>query len=365
MKVPVFDLERAKARIEPQLLERWQSILASKAFVLGPEVTEFEEAFAGSLSAEAGCVAVANGTDALTLALSALEVGPEDEVLVPGFTFFASWESIVLAGARPVAVDIDPSTFNIDLAAAEQRLSSRTRGMVVVHLYGQPIDHRAVQEFCDEHGIWFVEDAAQAHGASSHGCAAGTLGRLASWSFYPSKNLGCFGDGGAVTSCDLQLLERVRRLANHGQTGRYYHVEVGTNSRLDALQAAVLNCRLPLLEESNERRARHVAQYNAELDGLDSIVLPVVQGGIVSANHLYTIRTARRDDLIRHLTSSGIGCAVHYPLSVAQQPGADAEDQLEFLPNSMRAASEVLSLPLFPEMTEEEVALVCQAMRAF
>ena len=194
MKVPVFDLSRARAQIEEQLLERWAALLQSTAFVQGPEVTEFESAFAESLGAS-GCVAVANGTDALTLALKALDVAPGDEVLMPAFTFFATYESIVLAGAVPVVVDIDPRTYSIDLEAAASRVSERTVGMVGVHLYGCPVDHQAMDRFCEERSLWWVEDAAQAHGSASHGKPAGRLGRLASWSFYPSKNLGCFGDG--------------------------------------------------------------------------------------------------------------------------------------------------------------------------
>jgi dTDP-4-amino-4,6-dideoxygalactose transaminase len=363
MNVPVFNLQRARERIAEPLAERWHRILEDTAFVGGQEVEEFERAFAGFLGA-AGCVGVGNGTDALTLALRALDLGPEDEVLVPAFTFFATWESVVLAGGRPVAVDIDPETYLLDLEAAARAVGKRTVGMVGVHLYGCPMTIDAVDAFCGEHGLWFVEDAAQAHGASIGGRSVGTLGRLAAWSFYPSKNLGCFGDGGAVTSDDPELLERVRRLANHGQTGRYEHALVGTNSRLDALQAAVLNCRLPLLDDDNRRRGEIVEQYRSRLAKHGLVFQEIPESG-QSAWHLATVRSSERDGLVAWLREGGIGSAIHYPRAIPEQPVLEGTTMAHEVPEASRAGREVVSLPLFPELTDEEVATVCDAVEGF
>jgi dTDP-4-amino-4,6-dideoxygalactose transaminase len=365
MNVPFFDLTRARDAIQQELWSRWHQIVDTTAFVQGPEVKSFESAFAEYVQAP-GCVAVANGTDALVLALRALEVKAGDEVLVPAFTFFATYESVVLAGAIPVLVDIEPDTFAIDLAAAMSRLSSRTVGVVAVHLYGCAVDAAAMDEFCSEHGLWWIEDAAQAHGSSSDGRRAGTLGRLASWSFYPSKNLGCFGDGGAVTSGDVELLERVHLLANHGQTARYRHSMVGTNSRLDALQAAVLNLRLARLDDDNRARAAVVARYREELADVGDLVLPTDSRGAVSANHLFTVRSGRRDELQQFLGDRGIGSAVHYPCALSEQAGVEFEgDPLRLTPEACRAGLEVLSLPLFPEIETDEVSSVIAAVRDF
>jgi len=363
--VPAFDLVRAYRRIAPELATRWQGILETTSFVLGPAVREFEAAFAAYLGA-AGCVGVANGTDALVVALRALDVRPGDEVLVPAFSFFATAEAVVLAGARPIFADVDPQTLNLDARDAEARVTPRTVGVIGVHLYGRPFDADAVAALCARHRLWLVEDAAQAHGAAWRGRRAGTLGRLATWSFYPSKNLGCFGDGGAVTGPDAALLERVRRLANHGQTGRYRHAEVGTNSRLDSLQAAVLLCRLPLLEADNARRRELACKYHGALAGLGDLGLLVDPPGALSVYHQLTVRTRRRSALQEHLAARGIGSSVHYPEPLHRlAPLAPHLAAVPALPHAEAAAEEVLSLPMFPELEDGELAEVGAAVRSF
>ncbi len=369
LRVPVFNLERARDRIEKDLLVRWQDLLANTAFVLGEEVAEFERSFARYVGA-AACVGVGNGTDALTLALKALGIGPGDEVLVPAFTFFATYESVALAGATPVLVDVEPGTLLLDLAAAEASVSERTRALVGVHLYGLPMNGPAVDDFCLEHGILWVEDAAQAHGASIVSAdgqerAAGTLGRAASWSFYPSKNLGCFGDGGAVTSGDPEVVARVRSLANHGQIGRYLHGEIGTNSRLDALQAAVLHCRLALLDEANRSRTSIVKRYREAFNGQPGLTLLDEPAYARSAHHLFVLRSSHRDALQNHLAEAGIGSAVHYPRTVADQPAVAEAHRGQSFPAASRAATEVLALPLFPELEAAEVDAVIEGVLAF
>ena len=366
MSIPILDLSRARQRIAPQLEERWQRVLADTSFVLGPEVKEFEKSFAGYLGA-AGCVAVGNGTDALVIALRALGLQPGDEVIVPAFTFFATAGAVALLGGTPVFADVDPQTLNLDPADAAARITPRTKGILGVHLYGRPFDVDAVLALCERHNLWLLEDAAQAQGALWKGKKVGGFGRLAAWSFYPTKNLGCFGDGGALTGNDPALLERVRLLANHGQTARYHHTLVGTNSRLDSLQAAVLNCRLPLLDADNTRRRELACRYYGGLTGAGDVALLQDREGVTCVYHQMTIRTAHRDALMDHLKNAGIGSSVHYPSPLHRQPAmagiTTARD--EDFPIATAAAREVLCLPIFPELTNEEVETVCAGVRGF
>jgi dTDP-3-amino-3,4,6-trideoxy-alpha-D-glucose transaminase len=386
LQVPILDLGRVRRRIAAPLEERWRRILEQSAFVLGPEVREFERRFAAFLGVEA-CAGVANGTDALVLALRALGVGAGDEVIVPAFSFFATVEAVVLAGGVPVFCDIGAATFNLDPADAAARITPRTRGILGVHLYGRPFDAGAVLELCERHGLWLLEDAAQAHGAIYRGRRVGGLGRLAAWSFYPTKNLGCFGDGGAVTGNDRELVERVRLLANHGQDARYHHLEMGVNSRLDSLQAAVLNCRLPLLEADNARRRELACRYYGGLAGAGDLALPPADPpGSLSVYHQLTVRTAHRDALMRNLAEQGVASAIHYPTPLHRQPalagiaaaranrpdagaaaaaGPPNPANASELPEATAAAAQVLSLPMYAELRDEEVEAVCEAVRGF
>jgi dTDP-4-amino-4,6-dideoxygalactose transaminase len=364
MAVPYLDLGRARERIADEVAERWRRVLAATAFVQGPEVREFEGAFAEFLGA-AGCVGVANGTDALVLCLRALGVKAGDEVIVPAFTFFATAEAVVLAGGVPVFADVDPATLNLDPADAAARVTARTVGVMGVHLYGRPFEVGAIQELCDRHGLWLVEDAAQAHGASLDGRKVGTFG-LAAWSFYPTKNLGAYGDGGAVTGPDAELLAKVRRLANHGCEQRYVHLEVGTNSRLDSLQAAVLNCRLARLDEDNAARRKLACKYQGGLGGVGDLTFPVDRPGAFSVYHQFAVRTARRDELMAHLAARGIGSSIHYPAPLHRQAAmAQLLPDPPSLPAAEAAARELLCLPMFPELTEAEVDEVTAAARRF
>ncbi len=375
LQVPYLDLARARQRIAAPLDERWRRILDDSAFVLGPEVREFERRFAAYLEVPA-TVGVANGTDALLLSLRALGLRPGDEVIVPAFSFFATAEAVLLLGGEPVFADVEPATLNLDPVDAAARVTERTVGILGVHLYGRPFDVEGLLQLCERHGLWLVEDAAQAHGARHAGRRVGSFGRLAAWSFYPTKNLGCFGDGGAVSGSDPELVESVRRLANHGQSSRYHHVEIGVNSRLDSLQAAVLNCRLELLEADNARRRELACRYHGGLAGAGDLVLPADPPGSVSVYHQLTVRTAHRDALMRHLADRGIGSSIHYPSPLHLQPAILARETRAAeaasgrrprpdLPAATAAASQVLCLPMFPELTNEEVAAVCDAVQEF
>ena len=353
--VPVFDLDRALAQIRPELESRWHAILESKHFVGGSEVGAFECAFAGYLGAP-DCVGVGNGTDALVLALKALGAGPGDEVVVPAFTFAATAAAVEWVGALPVFADVEPATLNLDPGRLQAAITERTVGVVGVHLYGQPFAVDRIVDICDGAGLWLIEDAAQAHGARFGERRAGSFGALATWSFYPSKNLGCFGDGGAVTGSNPELVDRVRLLANHGAKSRYRHLVVGINSRLDSFQAAVLNCRLPLLDAKNLRRRQIAARYRqafADLDGLDCL-----QGAERSEAvfHQMTVTTSRRDELQAFLAERGIGSTVHYPMALPEQAAfAGSAGYRSACPVAARAAHEVLCLPMFPELTDVEV----------
>ncbi len=365
MTIPSFDLRRAAAALAEPLAERWAEQVGAAAFIGGPEVERFEAAFASYLGA-GGCVGVANGTDALVVALRSLGLEAGDEVVVPAFTFVATGSAVALAGGVPVFADVEPGTLNLDPASVEERIGPRTVGVIGVHLFGRPFDVEALGALCRRRGLWLVEDAAQAHGARAEGRRVGTFGELACWSFYPTKNLGAFGDAGAVTGGDPELLARVRRVANHGRTEHYRHGELGTNSRLDALQAAVLALRLPRLEEANARRREIAAAYRAALAGRGGIELLADPAGSEPVYHQFTLLAERRDALREHLAGRAIGSAVYYPIPLHRQPalGRFHPEGLE-LPVAERAAERALSLPMFPELTDDEVATVTSALDAF
>jgi dTDP-4-amino-4,6-dideoxygalactose transaminase len=309
-------------------------------------------------------VGVASGTAALELSLRACEIGGGDEVITTAHTFFATAEAISNVGATPVFADIDPATFNLDPDAVESSITPRTRAVIPVHLYGRPADLDALVDICRRHGLRLIEDAAQAHGARSRGRACGTVGDLACFSFYPGKNLGAYGDAGAVTG-DPSLLARIRKLRDHGRSSKYEHDEVGYGERLDALQAAVLGVKLRHLEDWTEARRRHAATYDRLLAG-SSLVTPSQDPRDRHVFHLYVVRSLRRDDLLASLTAAGIGAGVHYPIPLHRQPAYEARGYGDCrLPAAEAAAGEVLSLPLYPELTDEQIGSVVAEVRQF
>ena len=374
--VPLLDLTRQYAALRDEILAAIERVCASQHFILGSEVESLEKelaVFTGA-SAAVGC---ASGTDALWLALTAVGVRPGDEVITTSFSFFASASAIVRAGARPVLADVDPQTLNIDPAQVEKLLRSRAgnvRALLPVHLYGQCADMDALQQVAEEFHVALVEDAAQAVGASWQGRHAGSIGETAAFSFYPSKNLSAYGEAGAVTTRNAEHAERMRRLRNHGSPRRYYHEEFGWNSRLDAIQAAVLRVKLPHVNEWNNRRRQHAANYGRLLSeaGLTSkstgapLIVLSVPPHAHHVFHQYVIRAQRRDDLRHFLTERGIGTEIYYPLPLHLQScfgylGYQEGD----LPESERAAREVLALPMFPELTEEEQRWVVESIADF
>jgi dTDP-4-amino-4,6-dideoxygalactose transaminase len=365
-KIPMVDLAAQHKRLASSLDAAMRHVVETTQFIRGEDCERFEEEFAAYCGAAQAC-GVANGTDAITLALKACGVGPGDEVVTVAATFIGTAEAILLNGARPVFVDIDPHTFTMDPARVEAAITPRTRAILPVHLYGHPADIEAITAVAARHGLPVIEDAAQAHGATLRGRTVGSMGALACFSFYPAKNLGAYGDGGMVTSNDAALLARVRQLANHGAgTHKYDNVVAGTNSRLDTLQAAVLRVKLRHLDEWNQEREERVRAYSAALAGVPGLVLPEAGPGARPAWHLYTVRAADRAGLQSHLREQGVATAVHYPRPLHLQPAlGDARGQEGDLPVSEQLCREALSLPLYPELPLEAVTRIATAVRMF
>jgi dTDP-4-amino-4,6-dideoxygalactose transaminase len=357
VRVPFLDLHLAEE--SGAVREAIQRVIDSAWFVLGPEVDAFEKEFA-TVSGASHAVGVGNGTDALALILRALGIGPGDEVVTTPLSAAYTAIAIVMAGARPVFADIDPDRLTLDPAAAEQVITSRTAALLPVHLYGQPADMGALTTLASRKGIALVEDCCQAHLATCAGQPIGTFGVAGAFSFYPTKNLGALGDGGAVVTRDAALAARIARLRNGGQADRYRHVEMGINSRLDELQAAILRERLPYLQARTAQRRALAARYRSLLEGASIVVPPEFDPGHVY--HLFPIRARARSSLQNRLRDAGIETLVHYPIPVFQQP-AFASANLADCPHAVRAAGEVLSLPLYPGLAATAVTTVAEAIR--
>ncbi len=366
LSVPMVDLKAQYARIRSEVDAAVASVLQSTQFIKGEECTLFEQEFAAYCGAAAAC-GVANGTDALILALRAYGVGPGAEVVTVANTFIATGEAILLNGAQPVFVDVDPDTFTLDASALERAITPRTRVILPVHLYGHPADMDPILAVAQRHGLPVLEDAAQAHGAEIGSRRAGSLGHAACFSFYPGKNLGAYGDAGMVVSNDQEFLARVRQIANHGGgSTKYDNVVLGTNSRLDTLQAAVLRVKLRHLDEWNRERRERATAYGAALTGIPELLLPRERTGVRSAWHLYTVRTPDRDALAKRLEERGIATAVHYPRPIHMQPAmAAAGGRPGDLPVSEQLSREVLSLPLYPELPLPTLAAIAAEVRSF
>jgi dTDP-3-amino-3,4,6-trideoxy-alpha-D-glucose transaminase len=362
-EVPFLDLRAATADLRPGLDAAYRRVMDSGRYVLGDELSHFEEAFARAVGARYA-VGVGNGLDALEAALRAVGVRAGDEVVVPAHTFIATWTAVSLLGATPVAAQPAPGRFNVSVSEVEAALTPRTRAVVVVHLYGEPVDIEPIEALCAQCRIPLVEDAAQAHGARRQGRAAGSMGMASAFSFYPGKNLGAFGDAGAVVTSDPEVAERVRRWRNYGALQKYDHDEAGRNSRLDPLQAAFLGVKLAALPAWNARRSEIAHRYRAGLDGFEALTLPCPLPGNEPAWHLFVVRHAARDALAAHLRQDGIETMVHYPRAVYRcapfargaPTGTTPSDEL---------AAEVLSLPIGPHLSDAQVDQVVHSVRRF
>lgn len=373
--IPPLDLSRQYQTIAPEIESAVLQVMASGRYIGGQPVQDFEQQFAQYIGT-AECVSCANGTDALYLALRALDIGPGDEVITTPFTFMATAETISLVGATPVFVDIEPETFNLDLSQVPNAITEKTRAIIPVHLFGQPVNMTQVMAIASTHGLAVIEDVAQAAGSEWRGQKAGSIGHLGCFSFFPTKNLGAFGDGGAVTTNDSALAAKIRILKDHGATQRYYHEKIGINSRLDALQAAILQIKLLYLDRWNDRRRAVAADYHQRLVDFPGVILPQETPGSRAVWNQYTIRVKsqeltaknptknRRNYLRQELQNQGISSTVYYPLPLHLQP---VYQHLGYRPGELpwveRICEEVLSLPMFPELSQEEIASVVQGLK--
>jgi dTDP-4-amino-4,6-dideoxygalactose transaminase len=363
--VPFLDLKSINLRHRDTFGAALQRVLDSGQLLLGKETEAFEAEFAAWCGTQ-HCVGVGNGLEALQLVLQAWGIGPGDEVLVPSNTYIATWLAVTHCGATPVPVEPDPATCNIDPTRLSAAITARTKAIIAVHLYGQTADMDGVMAVARTHGLKVLEDAAQAHGALYRGRRAGALADAAGFSFYPGKNLGALGDGGAVTTADPELAERLRMLRNYGSRVKYHNEIIGWNSRLDELQAAFLRVKLPTLDADNAARAALAARYQAGLANHPGIALPVVAPNCEPVWHLYVVQHSERDRLAGHLKDQGIDTLVHYPIAPHLQPAYAALGMREgSLPISETLHRQVLSLPLWPGMTVEAVDAVVEGIRSF
>jgi dTDP-4-amino-4,6-dideoxygalactose transaminase len=361
--VPLLDLDAQYAPIRSQVLKAFEEVLDSKQFILGPRVEQMEKEMAEYCKTKYA-IGVSSGTDALVLALMALNIGHGDEVITSPFTFFATAGSIARVGAKAVFADIDPLTYNIDASQIESKITSNTKAIMPVHLFGQMADMGMIIDIAKRHNLYVIEDAAQAIGSEYKGQPAGSIGDIGCFSFFPSKNLGCCGDGGLVTTQNAELAERLEIMRVHGSKPKYYHHVIGGNFRLDPIQAAVLSIKLPYLEDQHLNRQKNAAYYDQNLNGV--VGLPFVAEGNRMIYNQYTIRTPQRDALQRELNDKKIGNAVYYPVPLhIQDCFKDWGYKLGDFPHSEAAALEVVSLPIYAELTQAQQDYVIQTIKSF
>ncbi|MGM0564425.1 MAG: DegT/DnrJ/EryC1/StrS family aminotransferase [Pseudomonadota bacterium] len=381
-----IDLAAQQARIKDQIDANIQKVLAHGQYIKGPEVAELEQKLAEFTGAK-HCIGVANGTDALQIALMAADIGPGDEVITPGFTFIATAEAVALVGAKPVYVDVQEATYNIDPEKIEALITPNTKAIIPVSLYGQCADFDAINAIAEKHGLTVIEDAAQSLGATYKGRRSCNLSHMGTASFFPSKPLGCYGDGGAIFTSDDELAEQIKQIANHGQDRRYHHARIGVNSRLDTLQAAILLPKLAIFQDELDKRDQVASRYTElltplSLDGrgaggegdhspspsagegqgerVKKIIPPFIEDHNTSAWAQYTIRVPNREQVQEKLKELGIPTAVHYPIPLNRQPAV--EDLSAQLPVGDKVAEEVMSLPMHPYMSEEQIQQIVEAL---
>ncbi len=365
MTIPFFDLSRQYDAIATEIEAATTDVLRSQHYIGGPAVESLEQRLADRVGVD-HAIGVSSGTDALLVSLMALDIGPGDEVITTPFTFFSPVEGVVRRGARPVFVDIEPETYNLDARRLDDAITDNTRAILPVHLYGQSCDMTAICRTADAHDLFVVEDMAQSIDATHCGDPTGSRGTVGCLSFYPTKNLGAAGDGGMVFCDDDGLAGRIRRLTRHGADPKYHHREIGGNFRLDALQAAILGVKLDHLDRWTERRREHAAFYDEAFDGVDPVTTPVIDDDNRSVYHQYTVCVPRRDELRRWLDDNGIGTNIYYPEPLHTQPAVDDIDAEDGdLPHAETVCRQVLSLPIFPELTDDERRQVADAIVRF
>jgi dTDP-4-amino-4,6-dideoxygalactose transaminase len=358
MKVPFFSLEAVHQPLKHEFMEAFSRIVDDSSFILGKDVEQFESGFAAFCDSRFA-IGVGNGLDALKIALKTLGIGPGDEVIVPAHTYIATWLAVSEVGAVPVPVDVCEDTMNINTAFIPEKISSKTKAIMPVHIYGLPCDMDAIMKMAKENNLYVVEDFAQAQGAAYKGKKAGSFGHINGCSFYPSKNIGAMGDAGAITTSDSELAQKAAMIRNYGSSQKYVHELEGINSRLDSFQAAVLNIKLPYLNKQNEERRNISAMYTSRLKEIKGIKLQIIPEDCESAYHLFTIRTERRDALKQYLQEHGVGSLIHYPIPPHLQ---SAYKHLNYqkgdFPVSEKIAQETLSLPLFTDLKKSDIDFI-------
>ena len=363
--VPFVDLQAQHRALAAEIRVAVDEVLTDCNFILGRQVGEFERAFAAYVGV-GHAVGVSNGLDALRIALAALGIGPGDEVIVPANTYIATALAASALGARVVLVDCDASTYNLDPAKLERAITLRTRVVIPVHLTGQPADMAPILEIAERRGLQVLEDAAQAHGAQYRGRPCGSMGIAGCFSFYPAKNLGAAGDGGMIVTPNEKLARQARKLSNYGEVVKYEHTEKGLNARLDTLHAAILQVKLPHLDDWNRQRARHAQRYRQRLAGIGDVRLPKVLPECTHVYHLFMVQTSRRDALRQFLQDRGVQTGIHYPTPIHLQPAyADHGWKKGDFPVAEELASQIVSLPMFPELRDEQIDYVCERIGEF
>jgi len=356
--VPMIDLKKQFADIKDEVLDTVTEILESAHYILGPRVCEFEKKVA-AYHGVSEAIGVASGTDALHLAVEALGIGAGDEVITTPFTFFATAEAVIYTGATPVFVDIDPETMNINPAQIEAKITPNTKAIIPVHIFGHPADMDKIMAIAKKHNLHVIEDCAQSFGADINGRKTGSFGDVGCFSFYPSKNLGAFGDGGMVTLSDAELVDRIRVLRNHGSKGAYKHESVGFNSRLDELQAGILLVKFRKIDEYNRRRRGNAALYNTFIS--DKVLKPVERPGMTHVYHQYTLRSGQRDAIQQKLREKEISSVIYYPIPLHLQEALSFLDHRKGdFPVAEEAAAKVLSLPMYPELEEKTIKEIAE-----
>ena len=365
MQVPMLDLKAQFATVEDEVRAALDAVMESQYFINGPQVKQLEALIAEYTNCKAA-VGVSSGTDALVCSLMALGVGPGDEVITTPYTFFATVGSIWRVGAKPVFVDIEPDTYNIDPRQIAAAVTDKTKAIMPVHLFGQVAEMDPIMEIAAQHDLLVIEDAAQAIGATYKGKQAGSIGTVGCFSFFPSKNLGCMGDGGMIVATDPEIGERLAIFRNHGSKPKYYHRWVGGNFRLDTLQAAVLIVKLKHLDAWSDQRRANAARYDELFADCDAVTTPVIRDYNVSIINQYVLRVPRRDDLMARMKEANIGCAIYYPLSLHQQECfAPLGHKDGDFPESEKAAAETVAIPVYPELTDEQMVYVADTVKDF
>lgn len=364
MQIPLVDLKANYLAHKVEIQKAIQKVINTTSFILGPSLVEFEDNFAKFCEVRY-CIGVDSGLSALELSMQALGIGTGDEVITPVNSFIASSSAISLTGAKPVWVDIDPETFNIDPNKIEEKITKKTKAIIPVHLYGQPAQMDKISKIAKKHNLFVIEDACQAHGAKFKGRMIGSIGDIAAFSFYPGKNLGAFGDGGAITTNSKRLAELVSQLRNYGQKEKYKHICIAGNHRLDSLQAAVLNVKLKYLQESNKKRMKIAQKYLELLQGLP-IVLPVFPKNTTHVFHLFVIKVESRDKLFNYLKSKRIQCGIHYPVPIHLQPAYEKMFKTKKrFPVTEKISKKIISLPIYPELSEEQQLYIVTQIKKF